>query len=168
MNSNFRGDFILPLECISELTQVWIEPSWNYESDINTFVSLSEEVNNKEMTEKTRSFLSRHLDNNHMELLFQPLSEIHTNKLFMWESNPQISIRILRILSLVAFLLLGVSTINFLFLYIGIVSQRTIGIGIKKVFGASKRVLFREYFKEVSALMFCSLLLASGIYPALP
>lgn len=163
VNSNFRGDFILPLECISGLTQVWVEPSWDYESDINTFVSLSEGVNTMEMTEKTHSFLSRHLDNNHMELLFQPLADIHTNKRFTWESNPQISIRILRILSLVAFLLLGVSTINFLFLYIGIVSQRTIGIGIKKVFGASKRVLFREYFKEVSALMFCSLLLAGGI-----
>ncbi len=163
VNSNFRGDFILPLECISDLTQVWIEPSWDYASDINTFVSLSEGVNTLEMTEKTRSFLSRHLDNVHIELLFQPLSDIHTNKLFLWESNPQISIRILRILSLVAFLLLGVSTINFLFLYIGIVSQRTICIGIKKVFGASRRVLFGEYFKEVSALMFCSLLVACGI-----
>lgn len=163
VNSNFQGDFILPLECISDLSQVWIEPSWDYESDINTFVSLSGGVNNIEMTAKTRSFLSRHLDNNHMELLFQALPDIHTNKRFMWESKPQISIRILRILSLVAFLLLGVSTINFLFLYIGIVSQRTTGIGIKKVFGASRRVLFREYFKEVSALMFCSLLLACGI-----
>ncbi len=163
VNSNFRGDIILPLECISDLTQVWIEPSWDYGSDINTFVSLSEGVNTIGMTEKTHSVLSRHLENNHMELLFQPLADIHTNKRFMWESNPQISIRILRILSLVAFLLMGVSTINFLFLYIGIVSQRTVGIGIKKVFGASKRVLFREYFKEVSALMFCSLLLATGI-----
>ncbi|MCP4313365.1 MAG: FtsX-like permease family protein [Bacteroidetes bacterium] len=163
VNSNFRGDFILPLECISDLTQIWIEPSWDYESDINTFVLLSGEVIGPELTAKTRTLLSRHLDNNHMELLFQPLSEIHTNKSLGWGSNPQISIRILRILSLVAFLLLGVSTINFLFLYIGIVSQRTTGIGIKKVFGASRRVLFREYFNEVSTLMFCSLLLASGI-----
>ena len=163
VNSNFRGDFILPLECISDLTQVWIEPSWDYGSDINTFVLLSGEVIDPELTEKTRTLLSRHLDNNHMALHFQPLSEIHTNKSLSWGSNTQISIRILRILSLVAFLLLGVSTINFLFLYIGIVSQRTTGIGIKKVFGASRRVLFREYFNEVSTLMFFSLLLASGI-----
>ena len=163
VNSNFSGDIILPLECISELTQVWIEPSWNYESDINTFALLEENVSKTELTEKTRLFLARHTDNKGMELHFQPLSDIHTNKQYMWESSPQVNIRILRILFLVAFLILGVSTVNFLFLYIGIVSQRTTGIGLKKAFGASKRILFREYFKEVTMLMMLSLLAAIGI-----
>jgi len=63
----------------------------------------------------------------------------------------------------VAFLILGVSTINFLLLYIGIASQRTTGIGIKKVFGASGKILFGEYFKEVTVLMICSLLAAAII-----
>ena len=80
VNSNFSGDIILPLECISELTQVWIEPSWNYESDINTFALLEENVSKTELTEKTRLFLARHTDNKGMELHFQPLSDIHTNK----------------------------------------------------------------------------------------
>jgi putative ABC transport system permease protein len=163
VNSNFWGDIILPLECITELTQVWIEPSWNYESDINTFALLAENSNKTELTEKTRLFLARHTDNKGMELHFQPLSDIHTNKQYMWESSPQVNIRILKILFLVAFLILGVSTVNFLFLYIGIVSQRTIGIGIKKAFGASKRILFGEYFKEVTMLMLLSLLAAIGI-----
>jgi putative ABC transport system permease protein len=163
VNSNFRGDIILPLECISELTQIWIEPSWDHGSDINTFVRLANGADRTDLSKKTRQFLSRHLDNKEVELLFQPLSDIHTNKLYMWESGPQISIRILRILSLVAFLILGVSTINFLFLYIGMTSQRRTGIGIKKVFGASGKILFGEYFKEVSVLMLCSLLAAAVI-----
>lgn len=163
VNSNFRGDIILPLTCISELTQIRIEPSWDHHSDINTFVQLADGAARTDLTEKTRSFLSTHLDNNHIELHFQPLSDIYTNKQYIWESSPQISIRILRVLSLVAFLILGVSTINFLFLYIGIASQRTTGIGIKKVFGASGKILFREYFKEVSVLMLCSLLAAALI-----
>jgi putative ABC transport system permease protein len=162
-NSNFRGDIILPLACISELTQIGIEPSWDHNSDINTFVLLADGAARKDLTEKTRPFLSRYLDHHHMELHFQPLSEIHTNKQYLWESSPQISIRILRILSLVAFLILGVSTINFLFLYIGIASQRTTGIGIKKVFGASGKILFGEYFIEVSVLMLCSFLAAAVI-----
>jgi putative ABC transport system permease protein len=37
-NSNFRVDIILPLEIISKITQIWIEPSWNYQSDIHTFI----------------------------------------------------------------------------------------------------------------------------------
>jgi putative ABC transport system permease protein len=160
VNSNFQGDLILPLTCISELTQIHIEPSWDYHSDINTFVLLADNASSTELTEKTRPFLSRHLNNDRVELRFQPLSDIHTNKNYLWESSPQISIRILRILYLVAFLILGVSTINFLFLYIGIASQRMTGIGIRKVFGASAKILFRGYFKEVSFLMCCSLLAA--------
>jgi len=126
-------------------------------------VQLADGAARTDLTKKTRQFLTRHLNNEQMELHFQPLSDIHTNKQYLWESSPQISIRILRILSLVAFLILGVSTINFLFLYIGIASQRTTGIGIKKVFGASRKILFGEYFKEVSILMLCSLLAAAVI-----
>jgi len=161
VNSNFQGDLILPLTCISELTQIHIEPSWDYHSDINTFVRLTDGTSSMELTEKTRPFLSHHLDNDRVELRFQPLSDIHTNTNYLWESNPQINIRILRILYLVAILILGVSTINFLFLYIGIATQRMAGIGIRKVFGASAKILFGEYFKEVSLLMCCSLLAAA-------
>jgi putative ABC transport system permease protein len=160
VNSNFRGDMILPLDCISELTQIWIEPSWDYHSDINTFVHLADGTSRKELTKKTQQFFSRHRNSKQTTLIFQPLSDIHTNSQFLWESRPQISLRILRILSLVAFLILGVSTINFLFLYIGIAAQRTKSIGIRKVIGASGKVLFREFFKEVSVLMLCSLLAA--------
>ncbi len=163
VNSNFRGDIVLPLDCISELTQVWIEPSWDHHSDINTFVHLADGSSRTELIEKSQQFLSGHLDSKQLTLLFQPLSDIHINKQFIWESNPQISIRILRILSLVAFLILGVSTINFLFLYIGIASQRKTNIGIRKAFGASEKMLFREYFKEISVLMLCSLLAAVPI-----
>ncbi len=158
VNSNFQGDLVLPLNCVSELTQIGIEPGWDYHSDINTFVLLANGVSRTALTKKTRPFFGRHLNNNRIELHFQPLRDIHTNKQYLWESNPQISIRILRILTLVAFLILGVSTINFLFLYIGITSQRLTGIGIRKVFGASGKILFGEYFKEVSVLVLCSLL----------
>jgi len=163
VNSNFRGDFILPMSCISELTQIWIEPSWDYHSDINTFVMLAEGASRTELTEKSRAFFGRHLGNSQIELHFQSLPDIHTNQQYLWESSPQISIRILRILTLVAYLILGVSTINFLFLYIGTASQRTTAIGIKKVYGASGKILFGEFFREVSVLMLCSLLAAAVI-----
>ena len=90
VNSNFQGDLILPLSCISELTQIWIEPSWDYHSDTNTFVSLADGANRMKLTEKTRPFFNRHLDNEDVELLFQPLSDIHTNKQYIRESNQQI------------------------------------------------------------------------------
>ncbi len=76
----------------------------------------AQNVNNAELTEKTPLLLARHTDNKGMELHFQPLLDNHTNKQYIWESGPQVNIRILRVLSMMAFLILGVSTVNFLFL----------------------------------------------------
>lgn len=51
-NSNFRGDIILPLEIVSELTQVWIEPSWEYATDIHTFILPESHSENEEIAAK--------------------------------------------------------------------------------------------------------------------
>ena len=68
------------------------------------------------------------------------------------------------ILLIVALLTLSISTANFLFLYIGTTALRTKGTGIKKVFGASKKVLFLEHFREVMLLMLLSTVAAIVLF----
>jgi len=152
-NSNFKGDLVLPLEKISRLTQIWIEPSWEYESDIYTFVLLERNVTVADLAEKTKFHIANYIGESRIELLFQPLSDIHVNKQLFWESSTPVDTKYLYVLLVVAFLVLCVSLANFLFLYIGTMSQRANGIGIKKVLGASKIVLFKECFKEILLLM---------------
>ncbi|MEZ5070322.1 MAG: ABC transporter permease [Bacteroidales bacterium] len=89
VNSNFRGDILLPLESISEMTQIWIDPGWEHHSDINTFVRLAKGTTPSRLAGKTQSFLSGHLQNSGPELHFQSMSALHTNRKFLWESNPQ-------------------------------------------------------------------------------
>ena len=166
-NSNFKGDLVLPLKKISKLTQTWIEPSWKHESEIHTFVLLSDNEFIESLSAKSRSFVSKFITKSEIELFYQPLSDIHINKQLGWESAPQVNVRNLYILLIVAFLTLGISIVNFLFLYIGTAGQRTTEIGIKKMCGASRRVLFFEHFKEVMLLMIFSIaasVLIYGIY----
>jgi putative ABC transport system permease protein len=136
-NSNFQGDLILPLKKISKLTQIWIEPSWKHESDIHTFVQLSDDTNLLQISQKCKTIISNYIENGKQEISFQRLKDIHVEKQLGWESTQQANVTYLFILIAVAVIILCISLANFLFLYIGTSSQRTIDLGIKKVCGAS-------------------------------
>jgi len=159
-NSNFSGDLVLPLAQISKLTQIWIEPSWEYESDIHTFILLKENSGIEELSGKTENFIDRYISDRKIDLLFQPLENIHVNRDLTWEPKASANVSYLGILLVVALLTLCISMVNFLFLYLGTASLRIRGTGIKKVFGASRRVLFLEHYREVIFLMLLSTLSA--------
>jgi putative ABC transport system permease protein len=163
-NSNFKGELILPLAKISKLTQIWIEPSWKHESEIHTFVLLTNNYVIESLSVKARNFISKYISESKTELLFQALSNIHVNKKLDWESKSQVNVKYLYILLIVALLILCVSITNFLFLYIGTAEQRTTEIGIKKVFGASRILLFFDYLIEILILMLFSVLTAILLY----
>ncbi|HPF52638.1 MAG TPA: ABC transporter permease [Draconibacterium sp.] len=159
-NSNFRGDIILPLEIISKITQVWIEPSWNYPSDIHTFILAENNVDASEMGEKIENYLFRYVQEDPEKLVPQPLKNIHTENQTGWESVPQANKYYLYILVVVAFVILTMSAVNFLLLYIGMASRRAIKTGIKKVCGASRTSLFRDHLSEVLSFITLSILIS--------
>jgi len=159
-NSNFRGELVFPLEKISKLTQIWIEPSWEYESEINTFIHFADKTNIEEISQKAKNYISKFIENSELEISFQRLKDIHIEKQFLWESVPQTNVKYLKILLLVALIILCISSANFLFLYISTTTQHSINIGIKKIFGASQQILFLEHFREVLVMMMISCIFA--------
>ncbi len=160
LNSNFRGELVFPLEKISKLTQSWIEPSWKHESEINTFIHFADKTNMEGVSQKAKNYISKFIENSELEISFQRLKDIHVEKQFLWESVPQTNVKYLKILLLVALIILCISSANFLFLYIGTTTQHSINTGIKKIFGASKPILFFEHFREVLVMMMISCIFA--------
>ena len=150
-NSNFRGDVILPLEIISKLTQVWLEPSWNYPSDIHTFILAENNTDATSLSAKIENYLSKHVQENPEKMLLQPLKTIHTEMQTGWESVPQANRSYLYLLGVVAIVILSMSAVNFLLLHVGTASQRAIDTGVKKVCGASKSNIFRDQLREIFA-----------------
>lgn len=163
-NSNFKGDLVLPLKVISKLTQIWVEPSWKYGSDIHTFVLMADQSDVQELSKKSENVFSKYTSDINSGLEFQPLKDIHVDNQIVWESTPHVSVTYLYILVAIAMLILFISSANFLFLYIGIKAQRKVNTGVKKVCGASRSTLFAEYFREVLILMLLSVVLASVFY----
>ena len=146
-NSNFKGDIVLPLEIISKITQIWIEPSWKYPTDINTFVIAEQNSQNEKISAKIYNYLQTHVKERPGKLFLQPLKEIHTTETG-WESTPSINKNYLHFLVVVAFVILTMSAANFILLYIGSASQRAMHTSVKKVCGASKAVIFRDHLQE--------------------
>ncbi len=163
-NSNFEGDIILPLEVISHLTQVWIEPSWQYPTDINTFVLLDKNAYIDEVSKKIEDFQFAYVKEEPEKLLLQPLKSFHTEKQIGWESTPQANKSYLYFLAAVAILILIMSGANFLLLYIGTSAQRILNTGVKKFCGASKTIIFREHIKEILSYFVISTLIALGCF----
>jgi putative ABC transport system permease protein len=163
-NSNFRGDLIVPLEKISRLTQIWIEPSWKHGSDIHTFILLNQHTNINELADKTDKLVSQFTRESLDSHVFQSLKDIHIENQYGWESTSQANLTYLHILIGVAILILCIAGSNFIFLFVGIKSQQKTGAGIRKICGASKSTLFLEYFTEVLLLMGLSVLVAVIFY----
>jgi putative ABC transport system permease protein len=149
-NSNFQGDFILPLQSISKLTQVWIEPSWEYPSDLNVFLLLRPNLNHEKLSQKISGFLTNHAKINPGILQLQSIKSVHTTKQILWESTFQANKNYLYLLVVVAFVVLALSGANFLLLYIVSASKRAMHNEIRRVCGASKTVIFREHLKEIA------------------
>jgi len=156
-NSNFSGNLVLPLETMPVLTQVWVEPSWDNESDIDTYVLLADNASIDELALKTSNLISSHAPQFEGEPQFQLLKDIHIE-------DQITNVTYLYILIAIAILILFISSANFLFLFVGIKSHQSVNTGIKRVIGASRRVLFLEYFAEVLLLMVLSIVLAVAFY----
>jgi putative ABC transport system permease protein len=162
-NSNFSADIILPLQSISKLTQVWIEPSWKYPSDIHTFILAENEADATTIQSKIANYLSVHVAKDPEKLALQPLKNIHIEKYTGWESVPQANTSYLYLLLVFALVILAMSAVNFLMLFIGMNFRRTVATFVKKVCGASQTSLFVDYLKETLSYVTISTLFAIGI-----
>ena len=147
-NSNFQGDIVLPLEKISRLVQMWIDPSWESASETYTFILTNKKSDGEKLSAKIENYLFTHVEENPEKLFLQPLNEIHTDMHSGWEFSSTVNKKYLFLLTIVAVVILTMSVINFLMLYIGTVSLRQLNIGVKKVCGASKSNIFRDQIKE--------------------
>jgi len=147
-NSNFQGDVVLPLEQISKLTQLRIDPGWEDPSETYTFILTDKKSDREQLSAKIEDYLRAHVEENPEKLFLQPLNEIHTKIDSGWEFSSTVNKKYLYLLMIVALVILVMSATNFLMMYIGAASQRQLNIGVKKVCGASQSNLFYDLVKE--------------------
>jgi ABC-type antimicrobial peptide transport system permease subunit len=157
-NSHLQLDFIIPFVFGRQLN--YSVDQWN-NTQFTTYVMLKKGVSAARIEEK----ISRYLDDKPtLEkgtiLRLQPLNRIHLYSNFENDPFGSGDIRYIRIFSITAFFVLLIACINFMNLATARSATRSKEVGIRKVIGAKRSGLIRQFFSESMFFAFAGLFFA--------
>jgi ABC-type antimicrobial peptide transport system permease subunit len=162
-NTLLQFDFLTPFETIKEFIGEENLQHWGY-CGYHTFLLLKKGTNINEFNKKIASFLNKNNPKLKVQLYLQPLTRIH-----LYSLGGGGAIVYVTIFSLIALSVLLIACINFMNLSTARSTKRAKEIGLRKVVGAKRTHIIRQFFGEsillaIAALLF-SLLLVELLLP---
>jgi predicted permease len=159
-NSHLRFDFLASMRLMGDRAHM----SWSYEAQ--TYVLLQKNVSLEGFAEKISGFVMEHdkRTNQTVVLHIQPLSKIH-----LYSLNSTDPIIYVYIFLTIAIAILIIACINFINLSTARSNTRAKEIGLRKVVGAEKLDIIRQFIGESILLSAVALIVAIGfVYLFLP
>ncbi len=140
------------------LPQSWVwNPCW-------TYVLLKDGLTPDILVENFPEFYLNHypdLSDQDVSISFQPLTDIHLKSHHDYEMHQNSNVIYVQILMVIAAIVLVIACINFMNLTTANSASRAKEIGMKKVFGASRRSLILQFLGETIVVSFLALVIAS-------
>jgi putative ABC transport system permease protein len=160
-NSHLRFDFLASFVRIEDFERAWaVLDNWTL-NGFATYVELEESVSAAALTDKISDYLQRKIPESKDVLYLQPIRDIHLySSHIQFGIEGQGDIRYVYIFSIVALFVLIIASINFMNLSTARSSNRAKEVGLRKVVGAKRTQLIRQFFCESVVMAFCSLILA--------
>jgi putative ABC transport system permease protein len=159
-NSSFRFHMVVPFELLDDFGMSL--KNWHRFS-YHTFVELRDKT--QPITDDAlTSFFASKVDNiGNFEFHLQPLSDIHLYSHYIGEMDSTGDIKYIYLFSLIALVILLVACINFMNLSIARSVKRAKEIGIRKVVGAYKWDIIKQFLSESIVMATIALILAIAI-----
>jgi ABC-type antimicrobial peptide transport system permease subunit len=157
-SSSVQFDFVLPFEAFTDLVPGM--PAWDDNGPFFSYVILKEGADLKQVNTKITNFIKTKSKDT---LRTSFLKRYSDNYLYgTYENGIQTGGRIeyVKLFSLIALFILLIACINFMNLSTAKASRRIKEVGIKKAFGAGRRILVLQYLGESMLVSIVSLLLA--------
>lgn len=160
--SHFKFDFIGSMSSLrsqfgGKLPQTWVwNPCW-------TYLQLNKNVNPKAIEARFPEFIQKYFydaEKENITLYLQALTDIHLKSKLDYEIEPNNDIGSVYIFSAIAVFLLLIAVINYMNLATATSTSRAKEIGIKKVNGAYRLQLIRQFLGESTFLSFIALIFA--------
>jgi predicted permease len=154
-NSTLIFDFIFPFRLLvgKELLGEKTGENWGFNS-FNTFVMLNQSSSAKELAAKIAGIFKKHNQEDTDLALLQPFKDIHLYSNIQFDLDSVGDIKYVTIFSLLALFVLIIACINFMNLTTAKSAKRAKEVGLRKVIGAKRPQLIRQFFGE-SMLMSC-------------
>ncbi len=161
-NSHFVMDLIVPYNNLIVTNK--FKSSWEGGNNAITYLLLDKKADPRDMEKKLFSILKKHgylnyetADDPKEKYFLQPLTSIHLDNTIISHITSNYDVRYIYFYSLIAFLILIVACIN----YINLTTARSIKrgkeVGIRKVVGAKKAQLVKQFLSESFILIIISL-----------
>ena len=159
-NTHFSFDFLMPMQSLSYLSQLgglefFTYFLYNPAADAGKVSQAICAANTRMLKERFSSF------NYHFSSEIEPLKRLHLYSDASYDLGPRGSIKTVLLVGLITFLVMFLAVTNFVNLFIIEGEQRAKEIGVRKVNGAGKSSIVKQFFAETSLIV--SLAFFTGI-----
>jgi putative ABC transport system permease protein len=166
-DSHFHFDFLISMASASDFYGADFFTN-KLNTSVYTYLSLKNKQSSELIESRSTAFLKKYYDNGLYDafkptLKLQPLSSIHLYSDIGGEIEPNGDIKYVYIFSAIAVLVLLMACINYMNILTARYSYRIKEVGVRKVLGADKLNLFKQFFVESCLIALISLILAIAI-----
>ncbi len=165
-NSSISFDFLLPFGNFLRENE-WLNHWGN--NGLQTFIKLRPGASGEAVNRKIANYIKKNNNDSNAELVLQPLTDIRLYSEYKDGKNVGGRISYVRLFAVVALFILAIACINFMNLSTARSEKRSKEVGVRKVMGAVRGLLIRQFLGEsllMSVLaLFLALVLVSVVMP---
>jgi len=161
-NSDFQFKMLLSFKFLEDLGLT--NDSWD-SNNIPTYIKLRGDASAAQVTAKITDLNERQRDIEDLTFSLMPLAHIHLYSHFGFDTGPRAS-QYVYIFSVIALFVLLIACINFMNLSTARSAKRAKEVGIRKVVGALRGEITRQFYGESLLFTLISLMIALGIVAA--
>ena len=162
-NTHFKFDLLVPMKSLGHFIEqmqgleFFTYYLYNSNVDAQNVSKAICAINTKIMEEQFKSF------NSEFSSEIEPLKQLHLRSKAMYDLGPQGSIKTVILVGIIAFLVMFLALTNFVNLFIIEGEQRSKEIGVRKVNGAGKAGIVKQFFAETSIIVAISFVIGTAL-----
>jgi len=158
VNTKFQFEALAPVDVF--VNSYHYNFSWNGGPEFDTYVKLHQGANAENLKLKFAPFFEKHNSGSEQDGFLQPISRMHLHSSDFAYTDQSQSYSQVILFAIIAAFILFIAIINYVNLSTARSIERAKEVGIKKVVGAHRMILIRQFFAESYLIVFFAIILA--------